>query len=280
MARIRPATEHDYESIVPWTKDTFEWGDYVGHRFHRWLSDPEGELLVSVDDDDTPTAMANVALLSAREAWLEAARVHPDHRRQGLGSALNHAGVDWARARGALVARLAIETANSAANNQVSGLGYRPVSRWLYQALDIDPTYRCEEHFRLRPALGLDAETGWMAWSASDFSREVRGMVPLGWRWRMATLADVSEASASGRLFHSAAGWVEIVSHDDRWLETRFMATAPRDVLGLIDGLRDYGAAQKAGELSVKLPDVAWAKEALIRSGGDPNPVVVWEKPI
>lgn len=275
---IRAARPADVALIVPWTTDTFSWGDYVPERIHDWLEDPDSEVLVSVDETDTPIALCHVAMLSPTEGWLEGARVHPDRRRSGVGSTLNEAGVEWARGRGARVIRLSTEASNLAARNQVKRLGYREVSRWLHAVFGVDPSHRTSERYRMRPAPGSDAEAAWLFWAASDLARESRELIALGWRWRTARPEDVT--GAAGDLVQSAAGWASVHQPGDDSVRVGWIATTPEDMLGLIDGLLDLAAERGASELEVKLPDLPWTSEAIIRSGSEPKPVVVHSKPI
>ena len=124
---VREGRADDVSAISEWTTDTFAWGDYVPARLQTWIDSPDSAVLVC-GEEDTPVAVVHALMLSEREAWLEAARVRPDHRRSGMGSALNQAGVSWAKSRNAKVVRLAIEAGNEAARNQILGLGYRETS--------------------------------------------------------------------------------------------------------------------------------------------------------
>lgn len=275
---VRTARPEDVESIVTWTTNTFSWGDYVPDRIHSWLEDVGSEILVAVDGSDVPIAMCHVAMLSPSEAWLEGARVHPDHRRQGLGTLLNDAGVEWARERGGRVMRLSMEASNMAARNQVRMLGYREVSRWLYAEFQIDPTHRAAERYRLRPAPGGDAEAAWLFWVGSDLARESRELIAIGWQWRTARPGDVTQAG--GELFQSAAGWVLVEQPEDDWMRTNWIASTPEDMLGVIDGLLDLAAERGVAEIDIKLPDLPWTSEAIVRSGAESEPVVVASKPI
>jgi len=237
---VRTARPSDIDSIVRWTTDTFPWGDYVPERITGWLDDPGSEVLVSVDSADTPVALCHVTMLSSSEGWLEAARVHPEWRRTGLGSALNHAGVEWARDRGARVIRLATEASNVAARGQVRRLGYREVSRWVYAEFEVNPAHRSSERYRMRPAPGSDAEAAWLFWVGSDLARESRELIPLGWQWRTARPGDVT--GLAGELFQSSAGWACVEQPAADWLRTNWIASTPDDLLGLIDGLIDLAA--------------------------------------
>lgn len=274
---IRQARADDVASVTPWTTDTFTWGDYVPERMPRWLIDTDSAVFVSVDESDTPVALAHVVMLSATEGWIEAARVHPDHRRKGLGTDLNNAGVDWARERGGRVMRLATEADNDAARTQVAGLGYRLVATWVYSSFEVDPAHRAADQYRLRPAPGSDAEAAWLFWAASDLAREGRELIANHWQWRTARPADVV---SGGELLQSPAGWVSLTQPEDDWITTRWFATTPDGLLALFDGLFDLAASRSVPELDVKLPNLGWTAEAMTRFGGNPREVLIYSKPI
>jgi GNAT superfamily N-acetyltransferase len=274
---IRPARADDVDSVTPWTQDTFSWGDYIPDRLPIWIEKEDSEVLVCVDDGDKPIALAHVTLLSPTEAWIEGARVHPDHRRTGLGSALNHAGVEWAAKRGARVMRLTTEADNTAARTQVEGLGYRTVSSWVYAGIDVDPRHRANDHHRLRPAPSSDAEAAWLFWAASDLAREGRELFAVGWQWRTARPEDVVTL---GELHQSPAGWISLQQPEEDWLRTLWFATRPEGLLPLLDGLLDLAAARAVTEIDVKLPNLGWTAEALTRMGGEPKEVLVYAKPV
>ncbi|MFP3883140.1 MAG: GNAT family N-acetyltransferase [Actinomycetota bacterium] len=275
---IRLGHHGDVESITSWTSDTFSWGDYIPERLPHWLDDPDGEVLVAIDESDTPMAMCHVAMLSPTEGWLEGARVHPERRRFGLGKRLNEAGVEWVRERGGRVVRLATEASNMAARNQVRQLGYREVSRWLFAEFDVDPTHRTSERYRMRPAPGSDAEAAWLFWAGSDLARKSRELIALGWRWRTARPSDVT--GVAGPLVQSSAGWAIVEQPDEDSMRTNWIASTPEDMLGLIDGLLDFAAEREVSELNIKLPDLPWTAEAIRRSGDEPKPVIVHAKAV
>ena len=274
---IRPARREDVTAITSWTTDTFEWGDYIPDRLPNWIADEQSEAMVCVDSEDVPIALAHVVMLSETEGWLEGARVHPDHRRRGLGRALNDAGYTWAANRGARVVRLSIEADNVAARSQVEALGYRAVSNWIHAEFEVAPTYRCADQFKLRPAPGSDAEAAWLSWMAGDLARLGRELIALGWQWRAARLKDVT---GSGQLLQSPAGWVSVAQPARPWVSTTWISTTPEDLLRLIDGLLDLAAERGAEELTLKLPEVGWTSEAVIRTGGEPKGIVVYAKPV
>ena len=275
---VRAAREDDLEHIAPWTSETFEWGDYVPDRFQRWLTDPHSTVLVIPDPADRPLALCHAVMLSANEGWLEGARVHPDHRRSGLGSALNRAGVKWLAERGARVVRLAVEGANESARNQVEKLGYRRVCDWHQGDLAVDPTRRCPAPFRLRPVAPSEIDAAWMFWANSDLALAGRELIPNGWQWRRTRPDDLIEAAGDGSLYQSPAGWTVARQPKPGRLETTFLATATEDAPRLFDGLQDLGVRLDVDTLSVKVPGTPWVVEALTRAGARPREIVVYAK--
>lgn len=273
---VRLARPEDVPGIIEWTTDTFEWGDYVPDRLADWISEAESEVMVCVDESDVPIAVAHAVMLSPTEGWLEAARVHPDHRRTGLGTTLNNAGVSWAAERGAEVVRLATEADNEAARSQVEALGYRATSSWLYSWIEVPPDYRSLDEVRLRPAPGSDVDAAWMFWSTSELAHGGRGFIADGWQWRKARPDDLTEASAAGQFFQNPAGWVIADQPEDDVVRTRWMATTKGEAPRLLDGLVGLAADRDAAALTVKLPNIPWAAEALVRAGGDSDEILIY----
>lgn len=274
---IREARKGDLEAIAPWTTATFEWGDYVPTRFSSWLADPGSVVLVCVDATDRPLALCHALMLSEYEGWLEAARVHPDHRRAGLGSAMNHAGVRWLGERGARVVRLAIESENPGARSQVEKLGYRAVSSWHHGRLEVDPTRRAPPGYRLRPVPPSEIDAAWVFWSGSDLAVDGRELIAQGWQWRKTRPDDLAVAASQGSLYQSPAGWV-IVDNQYEMLRCGWVATAAEDAPRLLQGLADLGVERGVEEILVMVPGSPWAVEALARAGSQPNEIIVFAK--
>lgn len=277
---VRLAHPKDVPGIIEWTTDTFEWGDYVPERISSWISDPDSEVMVCVDGSDVPIAMAHVEMLSSSEGWLEAARVHPNHRRSGLGSTLNHAGVGWAKERGAEVVRLATEEVNHAARSQVESLGYRQTSSWVYTWIEVRPDHRSPHELRLRPAPGSDVDAAWMFWSTGELAHAGRGFIANGWQWRKARPEDLAEAASDGELFQNPAGWVIADQPMEDVVRARWLATTKEEAPRLLDGLVGLAGDREASGLTVKLPSIPWASEALVRAGGEPKEVLIYSKPV
>jgi GNAT superfamily N-acetyltransferase len=275
---VRAAREEDLADIVTWTTATFEWGDYVPDRLPSWLSDPDSVVLVRVDESDRPLAVCHAVMLSGYEGWLEAARVHPAHRRAGLGSALNRAGADWLAGRGAQVVRLAIEATNSSARSQVEKLGYRPVSSWCHGGLEVDATTRCPASYRLHPTPPGEIDAAWVFWANGDLAVGGRELMARGWQWRRTRPDDLVQAATEGLLHQSPAGWVIVEASPRGWLQTGWLAADPEDAPRLYEGLIDLAVDRAAEGVEVKVPGVPWVVEALTRAGGRPKEVVIYAR--
>jgi GNAT superfamily N-acetyltransferase len=275
---IRVAREDDLDEIVPWTTTTFDWGDYVPQRFNSWLDDPDSVVLVCVDGSDRPIAMCHVLMLSESEGWLEAARVHPDHRRSGLGSALNQAGVSWLAERGARVVRLAIGAGNRGARSQVEKLGYRPVSSWAHGETKVGRSRTTPAQYRLRHSPPNEADAAWVFWSNSELAAAGRELIALGWRWRRTRPDDLKDAVSDRDLYQSPAGWVVVDQPELGLLRTGWLATEPVDAPLLFQGLLDLALERRLGEVSLKVPAAPWAVEAMTRAGWQPGEVVIYAK--
>lgn len=274
---IRPGRAEDVPMIETWTRDTFPWGDYVPEMLAAWLDEPDSLVVVCVHDDDIPVALSRVQLLSPTEAWLSAARVHPDHRRSGMGMAMNDFAVEWARAKGALVARLATEESNEAARSQVLKSGYRTTGSWGYATAPISSGRRLPSEHRLRPGGEVDADAAWTFWSQSDLAQAARDLISLGWRWRKASRLDLERAVTAHTFHQSPGGWV-IAEPDDEGISVRWLATSPSEAPLLLHGLRDMLREKREGRVEAMVPVTAWSGEALQREGFEVKPVQIFSK--
>jgi GNAT superfamily N-acetyltransferase len=275
-ATLRPARQEDVGRIAAWTRDTFSWGDYIGEDLPEWIDDPSAQVLVAVDEDDVPVGVSRAEMLSPNEGWLSAARVHPDHRRRGIGTTLNDAGVEWARNRGAQIVRLTVDDDNQVARAQVEKLGYRNTCVWLVGEVEVGG-HLVRERDRLHPAISADADAGWQLWSASDLARAGRELWAGNWRYRKAHRSDLDEALANHTMFQGPAGWV-VAQPDGDTLQVKWLATDPPDGPALIQGILEVGRQTSSELVQLYIPDTAWSSEALIREGFSIQRLLIYAK--
>jgi GNAT superfamily N-acetyltransferase len=286
MPLLRPGRPGDLEAIAAFTRATFDWGDYVSDRYLGWLEDERGLTIVAVDGDDIPVGVSRVVMLSDRECWLHAARVHPEHRREGIGAAMNDFACEWARTRGAVVARLLVEDWNQPARRQVEGLGYRPVADWVSGTVELGSEVlpqtnggrRVPGEERLAPGRAAEADIAWMAWMSSELSRSGRELFPEGWNFRRMRVDDLAVAARRRALWHCPSGWLIAETEEDGRLWVPWISTSDLDVARILRALLDLGEGLRVESIRVMTPRVAWFVEALDRAGFRIAPSTVYAR--
>ena len=286
---IRLGRPEDQEAIVAFTTGTFEWGDYVPDRIERWLGGEDNTaLLVAADDDDMPIGIVRVVMVSPDEAWLHAARVHPEARRQGIAMEATQAANRWARDQGARVARLLTETWNSAAQAQVRKAGFRDVSTWFYAIRPIGSTQpnpsgnggkRVPGEDRLIPTFGAEAEPAFMSWSTGDIIRHSRNLFTEWWTFRQLRLADLESAAKERRLWVCPAGWI-IGSLENDSFHVSWLTTNPDDAYPLVRAMLDRATDLNSEKLTALVPAVGFLEDAFKRIGAELHHDILWEYPL
>lgn len=282
--RIRGARASDRDALAAFAVDTFDWGDYVLDSLDGWLDDATGALYVAVDGDDRAVAVARGVLLSPHEAWFQGARVHPDHRRHGLASALGDVLIDWARQRGAQVARLAVEEWNTAARAQVEASGMRRVALFARAVRELgagEPRpdgnggRRARADNQLVPAPAAEAESAFVSWSSSELSRAVRGLFAVHWTWRRLTVEDLRAAAAGGALWTARSGWV-MAAVAEETVEVAWCDTAAESAEDMARSLVDLAEDRSSASVAAMIPAAPWLEEAFATCGYELNRIRVY----
>ena len=285
---LREGRPEDLDAIQEFTTDTFAWGDYVPDQYLNWLTEPSGAVLVAADAGDRVLAMVHIEQLSPKEGWLSAARVRPDYQRQGLGSQLNQAGVDWLRSRGVLVVRLTTEENNLVAQQQVEKLGYRQVSRFALaerrfsqQGVESNGGRRLPGPERLDLAPAAETEPAYLVWSTGDLDWASHGLyASKGWAFRRLAIADLVSASRGRRFWASPAAWA-IAEEEEEGLWVSVLLTTPDEADRAVRSLVDLAEEKKVQWMGVMVPRVDWLERALESQHLEINyPNIVWEKAI
>lgn len=280
---IRPATHDDVASIATWTQDTFDWGDYVSDALPAWIGDPSIGVFV-YEEGGAPVAVAKGQLLSATEAWMSAARVHPDHRGKRIAGRLADALMEWARDRGALVARLLIEDWNEASIRHVERVGLRRVAgvafcvRTVGEASPIpegNGGTRKRASVRARPARSAEAEAAFASWSVGELGKAMRGMVCHDWTARRLTVGDLQAAARNEALWEIGGGWA-IAAREEGLLNVGWIETRREDADEAVRALVDLAVASHVEEFRLWIPTVDWLVRAARRAGCDAEPMGIY----
>lgn len=276
-AVIRPARASDAEAIASFTKDTFEWGDYVPEAFPSWLNQPASHMVVAVDDDDSAIAMSRGRLVSATEAWFHAARVHPEWRGRGIAGEMADVLRAWAGAEGAVVGRLLIEDYNTASIHHVEKIGFRRVTsvvRGTKPVGDASPSpdgnggRRVPSRLRARPAHATEATPAFASWSFGELGRATRGLVGSHWTYARLTVDHLAAAAKSGSFWEIGGGWA-VTDIEEGSLEVGWLETRPDDATDLLKALIDMAVGSGVESISLWIPDVDWLVKVAKRLGFD-----------
>ena len=277
MAVIRPARASDAEAIASFTKDTFEWGDYVPEAFPSWLNQPASHMVVAVDDDDSAIAMSRGRLVSATEAWFHAARVHPEWRGRGIAGEMADVLRAWAGGQGAVVGRLLIEDYNTASIRHVEKIGFRRVTsvvRGSKPVGDASPSpdgnggRRVPSRLRARPAHATEATPAFASWSFGELGRATRGLVGSHWTYARLTVDHLAAAAKSGNFWEIGGGWA-VTDIEEGSLEVGGLETRPDDATDLLKALIDMAVGSGVESISLWIPDVDWLVKVAKRLGFD-----------
>lgn len=281
---IRSARADDHPAIGAFTESTFEWGDYVADVLPEWLDDPNGLVLVATDDHDRAIAVGRGVLLSAREVWLQGARVAKEWRRKGIGSEITDKLIAWAQTKGAQVARLATEEWNEPAQHQVEASGFRNVGRWIVAhrtGTHAKPTTstnggrRARAHRRLEKVPSSEAVPAWLSWRSGPLVQPARGLHVEHWRWSQLDLADLEQAAKRGELWSSQAGWAW-VRHGEDGIAVGWFDSGRDDAVDMIKSLLDVAAERAAERLQLMFPAVDWLETATATLGFDQTPMLIY----
>jgi GNAT superfamily N-acetyltransferase len=289
---VRPATASDKTAIAAFTRETFSWGDYVVDAFDRWQADDSGVTLVATDDSDTAIGVARWAFLSPTEVWAQGARVHPDHRRKGVSTALTEEGNRWARGHGGQVVRLVTEDWNVAAQQQVAKSGFRLVSRWhMWQRPvgDAAPKtagnggQRVPPDERLMPAAESEVGPAFLAWSAGSMAAAAHAFITERWTWRRFKPDDLVAAARRRAFWACPAGWLiaDIEDDDPDTCWVSWMMAAEEDAYRLLRAAIDRASTDGAERIVTMLPETDWLDRAAQRAGFEADHhLLVYERPV
>jgi GNAT superfamily N-acetyltransferase len=281
---IRTAVPEDHDYIVSWTADTFDWGDYIGDSFLKWLEDDRTEVTVA-EVDGRVIALGRVHLVSPAEAWSSAMRVHPDHRRRGIGSAVGEATWDWARDAGARIIRLAVEDDNEAARGQVTKAGFRSVGEWVWAQRGVGDSspvpegnggMRVKGAEALKPAHSSEAELALMSWSGGELARAAHGLFPIGWTWQQMTIDHLVAAAQARALWEGRTGWAIAEIRMDNRFDVHWIETGREDARPMVRALVERAADSGADTMRAMLPAVDWLAQAFRRGGFETGGITVF----
>ncbi len=176
---IRAAQQKDKEDVIKFCEHTFDWGDYIPDVWDRWLKEQNAKVFTAILDNK-PVGIMRVYMQKPGEAWLQAARTHPEYRRKGIATALTNTCLEWAKSEGAKIARLSTDSDNYVAQKTLKKLGFKKTSDFLIM--------KCEklqnDNFEgPRWAQKSDTEKTWRFVANSEIFKEAAGLYTILFAW-------------------------------------------------------------------------------------------------
>lgn len=265
---VRPARPEDRGAVLGFSVDTFEWGDYIAEGWDKWLTDPNGQLLVG-ELGGLPVAVEHVAFPTANESWLQGLRVDPAVRRRGIGRAMLEAALVVARERGANVARLFTAATNEPVHRMMAAHDFHLVAKFAFLTARASP----ELGTTPEAAVQGDLDDLWRIVQESESFRLTEGTYCLGWvclgltRARLAEHVSAGEALVLREEGRPAAFALAVPrpEEDDLWLAGLY---GESDALGrLTRRLRARAARLAAAQVAAMVPEGTELRNVLVAAG-------------
>jgi GNAT superfamily N-acetyltransferase len=153
---IRPARRSDRDAMLRITREVWDGTDYVPFQWQRWLDDRAGYLCVA-DWNDNVVGLQHTTVQPDGTAWMEGIRVEEAMRGRGVGAAMLHHSLEWARSADCPVARLSTSSENQSSLRVAQKAGFREVNRFDVLAGPTSPPFEPVHHVRLAHGADLAA---------------------------------------------------------------------------------------------------------------------------
>jgi GNAT superfamily N-acetyltransferase len=276
--KIRKATKADKALVVEISKNLWGGNDYLPEVWDDWVTDPKGRLITATLDGK-PAGVAHAWLQTPNIAWLEGVRVHEQYRGHGIAGKLNDSLVEWARKKGARVARLTTGVRNRASRDHLKKIGFP-----LWQAFQrLDST----RGLRVKPA-GVSAPRGsskqlWNWLRARPNFSETHAMYSDGWTWHPLTRQALGKLIARGHVLITTRNKQPtsccILHDEDKILTIGYVTGDRREIEKLVRMARFLMFRRKREKLRVLLLSRSPLVRGLERSGFEKTArILVYEK--
>jgi len=127
---VRKARGSDREAVFKFCEKTWSWGDYIPEVWDKWLKEKSGRVFIATTDG-VPVGITHLSIDKPHEVWLGGARTDPNYRRMGVATAITQKCLDYAKRKGAKVARLTTESDNIVAQAVIKKLGFKPTAEFV-----------------------------------------------------------------------------------------------------------------------------------------------------
>lgn len=275
---IRKAKPSDKTPILEISNEIWGGHDYLPKVWDGWVADKKARFIVATVNGRT-VGCARASLQTNDVAWLEGVRVHEEYRGLGIAGKLNHSLVEWARRKGAKVARLSTGSGNRASREHLTKIGF-PLMQ-TFQRLESARCLRVKPAGVTTPRVSADTLWNWLG-TRTSFA-ENHSMYSDGWTWYPLTLQTLKILMKQGQAVNIIRDkQLEascIFVDEDGFLTMGFVTGDARDVVKLARMLQFVMFRKKRENLRVLLPSRSSLVRALVRSGFQKTAkILVYEK--
>jgi GNAT superfamily N-acetyltransferase len=276
--RIRKAKVADKSLVLEISKNLWSGHDYLPQVWDDWLAEKNGRL-VTATVGGRAVGVAHAKLQPNHIAWLEGVRVHEHYRGLGIAGKLNHALVEWARKKGARVARLSTGSRNRASREHLEKIGF-PVMQ-TFQRLESARRLRSKPDGVYAPR--HSAELLWIWLRTRPYFAENHAMYSDGWTWCPLTLQTLRKLMRQGRVLTTIKNKQPsaccIFLDEDKVLTMGFVAGKVGDVVKLAQMIQFLMTRKKRDKLRIILPSRSPLVRVLERLGFEKTArILVYEK--
>jgi GNAT superfamily N-acetyltransferase len=278
QVEIRKATKADKALVLEISKNLWGGNDYLPEVWDDWVTDPKGRLITATLDGK-PVGVAHAWLQTPDIAWLEGVRVHEQYRGHGIAGKLNNALVEWARKKGARVARLTTGVRNRASRDHLKRIGF-PLWQ-TFQRLDSTRGLRAKPASVSAPRGSSKQLWNWLS-ARPNFS-ETHAMYSDGWTWHPLTRQTLGRLMAHGHVLVTTRNKQPtsccMLHDEDKILTIGYVAGDGCEISKLVRMGRFLMSKKKREKLRVLLPSRSPLVRSLERSGFEKTAkILVYEK--
>ncbi|MEM3696770.1 MAG: GNAT family N-acetyltransferase [Candidatus Bathyarchaeia archaeon] len=176
---VRKAKDSDREAVFKFCEKTWSWGDYIPHVWDKWLKEKNSRVFVATINE-VPVGISHLSIDKPYEVWLSGARTDPKYRRLGVATAITKKCLEYAKKRGAKVARLVTEPNNEAARALVQKLGFKQIAEFAEMKTE---KITKEKSINSKWAEENEVEAIWRYLQNSEVYRAAAGLYTVLFHW-------------------------------------------------------------------------------------------------
>jgi RimJ/RimL family protein N-acetyltransferase len=176
---VRKARGSDREAVFKFCEKTWSWGDYIPEVWDKWLKEKSGRVFIATTDE-VPVGITHLSIDKPHEVWLSGARTDPNYRRMGIATAITKKCLDYAKRKGAKVARLTTESDNTASQAVIKKLGFKPTAEFVEMTTE---KIARETSKNSKWAEKIDTNAIWDYLQTSETRRKAVGLYTVIFHW-------------------------------------------------------------------------------------------------